>query len=110
MKLPADFDAVLRALLRTPPPPPGTPGSRKATLPNRWRNLKRAFDKAHQAGMTGLRTGDYAALAKAIRRERTIIRKQAALISNSRATWEKAKRTRKQLSGKKSRKKRQSSA
>lgn len=30
LKLPNDLDGNLRALLRTPPPPHGTPGSRKA--------------------------------------------------------------------------------
>jgi hypothetical protein len=30
LKLPNDLDGNLRALLHTPPPPPGTPGSRKA--------------------------------------------------------------------------------
>jgi hypothetical protein len=30
LKLPDDFDANVKALLGTPPPPPGTPGSRKA--------------------------------------------------------------------------------
>ncbi|MGH9237982.1 MAG: hypothetical protein ACRD3G_08065 [Vicinamibacterales bacterium] len=30
LKLPDDLDGNLRALLQTPPPPAGTPGSRKA--------------------------------------------------------------------------------
>ena len=30
LKLPDDLEGNLRALLRTPPPPAGTPGSRKA--------------------------------------------------------------------------------
>jgi hypothetical protein len=51
------------------------------------RQLKREFDAAHQAGMAGLRRGDYAALDKAVEKERVILEKQAELIADSRRVF-----------------------
>jgi hypothetical protein len=48
---------------------------------DRFRQLKDAFDEAHQQGMDGLATGDYDALRNAIARERELIRKQAEIIA-----------------------------
>ena len=33
LRLPLDFEATVKALLQTPPPPAGTPGSRKGVKP-----------------------------------------------------------------------------
>jgi hypothetical protein len=51
------------------------------------RRLKRDFDAAHQIGMAGLRSGDYAALDKAIAKERVILKEQAKLIADSRRAF-----------------------
>lgn len=41
LKLPDDFAANLRALLATPPPPAGTPGSRKIAPPPKAKPAQR---------------------------------------------------------------------
>src|SRR5262245_5824280 len=51
------------------------------------RRLKREFDKAHQIGMAGLRSGDYAALDTSVAKERLIIKEQAELIADSRRAF-----------------------
>lgn len=42
--------------------------------------LKKRFRRAHHEGMSALETGDYAALGKAIERERDIIDEQTVML------------------------------
>ena len=52
------------------------------------RRLKREFEAAHEAGMLALQKGDYAALDKAVVKERLILEEQAEVIADARRTFE----------------------
>ncbi len=56
LKLPDDLDANLRALLHTPPPPHGTPGSRKAAP----KPKPKARKKQRRRGAPLAKAGTYA--------------------------------------------------
>ena len=98
---PLGFDEIVRLLLQTPPLAPEARGSRKTTDQERWRMLRRAFDEAHQAGIAGLKTGDHAGLARAIARERAIIRKQVFLIAETQRRFRKLRMARHEAAAKK---------
>lgn len=51
LKLPDDLEGNLRALLHTPPPPAGTPGSRKAApKPQKKKNKRTRYAKPAATG------------------------------------------------------------
>jgi len=45
LRIPLDFETTVRGLLQTPPPPAGTPGSRKAKPIKRKRAKRKAVKK-----------------------------------------------------------------
>ena len=79
--------------------PKASVGRKAKRKPNtaKVRRLKHEFDEAHKIGMAGLREGDYAALDKAVAKERVILEEQAELIADSRRAFKEQTRSKRKL-------------
>ncbi len=74
LKLPDDLEGNLRALLHTPPPPAGTPGSRKAAP----KPKPKARKKQRKRGTVLAKVGTYAYEMAPVLKERAKPRRKAA--------------------------------